>query len=114
MPMCRPHTARPVLCRYSPARNDCNKTRRGGNSVPPVRLHLSGLWPRGWGRAPDRRPDLKDRLPRLFQMCEASNFIEATPEAPFLHIGQFKYGKPILDRIVHHNMSPTGLTKEAL
>ena len=28
----------------------------------------------------------------------AGNFIECTPDAPFLQIGEHKYGKPILDR----------------
>lgn len=38
--------------------------------------------------------------PRLFQVYAAGNFIEATPETPYFQIGEFKYGKPIIDRIV--------------
>jgi len=41
---------------------------------------------------------------RLFQVYAAGNFIEATPESPFLQIGEHKYGKPILDRAVKHAM----------
>lgn len=36
--------------------------------------------------------------PRLFQIYAAGNFIEATERAPFLQIGETKYGKPILVR----------------
>jgi putative proteasome-type protease len=38
--------------------------------------------------------------PRLFQLYAAGNFIEATRETPYLQIGESKYGKPIIDRIV--------------
>ena len=39
---------------------------------------------------------------RLFQVYSAGNFIEATPDTPFLQIGEHKYGKPILDRAVEY------------
>lgn len=38
--------------------------------------------------------------PRLFMIYAAGNFIEATPETPFFQIGEHKYGKPILDRVI--------------
>jgi putative proteasome-type protease len=41
---------------------------------------------------------VKGRKTRLFQIYAAGNFIEATPDTPFLQIGEHKYGKPILDR----------------
>ena len=37
---------------------------------------------------------------RLFQVYAAGNFIEAGQECPYFQIGEAKYGKPILDRIV--------------
>jgi putative proteasome-type protease len=37
---------------------------------------------------------------RLFMIYAAGNFIEATTDTPFLQIGEHKYGKPILDRVV--------------
>ena len=37
---------------------------------------------------------------RMFLIYPEGNFIEATPDTPFLQIGEHKYGKPILDRIV--------------
>ncbi len=37
---------------------------------------------------------------RLFLIYPEGNYIEATEDAPFLQIGEHKYGKPILDRVV--------------
>ena len=37
---------------------------------------------------------------RLFQVYSPGNFIEATPETPFFQIGESKYGKPVLDRVI--------------
>jgi putative proteasome-type protease len=37
---------------------------------------------------------------RLFQLYAAGNFIEATPENLYFQIGEAKYGKPIVDRIL--------------
>jgi len=46
---------------------------------------------------------IKGRRLRLFMIYSAGNFIEATPDTPFLQIGEHKYGKPILDRAVKFN-----------
>jgi putative proteasome-type protease len=46
--------------------------------------------------------ELKGRNMRMFQIYSAGNFIEATPDTPFLQIGEHKYGKPILDRVVEY------------
>jgi putative proteasome-type protease len=46
---------------------------------------------------------LKGRNLRLFQVYSAGNFIEATPDTPFLQIGEHKYGKPILDRAMDYS-----------
>jgi putative proteasome-type protease len=46
---------------------------------------------------------------RLFQIYSAGNFIEATPENPYFQIGEAKYGKPIIDRVI----SPTTSLEEA-
>ncbi|WP_019702894.1 proteasome-type protease [Paracidovorax oryzae] len=37
---------------------------------------------------------------RLFQVYSAGNFIEATPETPYFQVGESKYGKPVLDRVL--------------
>ncbi len=41
-----------------------------------------------------------DEKPRLFSIYAAGNFIEATPETPYFQIGESKYGKPIIDRVL--------------
>ena len=47
---------------------------------------------------------------RLFLVYAEGNFIEAGDETPFLQIGETKYGKPILDRVIR----PTTPLIEAL
>jgi putative proteasome-type protease len=47
--------------------------------------------------------EIRGRNLRLFQVYSAGNFIEATPDTPFLQIGEHKYGKPILDRAVQYD-----------
>lgn len=42
---------------------------------------------------------------QLFQIYAAGNFIEASSEHPYLQIGEFKYGKPILDRVLRSDSS---------
>ena len=37
---------------------------------------------------------------RMFLVYPEGNYIEATADTPFLQIGEHKYGKPILDRVV--------------
>jgi putative proteasome-type protease len=38
--------------------------------------------------------------PRLFMIYAAGNFVESTRVSPYFQIGESKYGKPILDRII--------------
>jgi len=57
---------------------------------------------------------MQGRPHRLFQVYHAGNFIEATHETPFLQIGETKYGKPILDRVVDPDMSLVHAAKAAL
>ncbi len=42
---------------------------------------------------------------RLFHIYREGNFIAATDDTPYLQIGEFKYGKPILDRVVNPGSS---------
>ena len=51
---------------------------------------------------------------RLFLVYSAGNFIEATTETPFFQIGESKYGKPVLDRVVEPEMPLDEATKCAL
>ncbi len=41
---------------------------------------------------------------RLYQVYAEGNFIEASEDTPFFQIGETKYGKPILDRVMNFNM----------
>ncbi len=43
---------------------------------------------------------IKGERMRLFLVYAAGNFIEAQDESPYLQIGEAKYGKPVLDRMV--------------
>jgi putative proteasome-type protease len=43
---------------------------------------------------------IKGERPRLFHIYAAGNFIESTSETCYFQIGESKYGKPILDRVV--------------
>lgn len=47
---------------------------------------------------------------RLYLIYSAGNFIEATQDTPFFQIGEHKYGKPILDRLIEPSTPlPTAL-----
>lgn len=48
---------------------------------------------------------VKGEEPRLFNIYSAGNFIEATAETPYFQIGESKYGKPILDRVIGDELS---------
>ncbi len=43
---------------------------------------------------------IKGETPRLFHIYGQGNFIEATDDTPYFQLGESKYGKPILDRVV--------------
>ncbi|HWD68118.1 MAG TPA: peptidase [Caulobacteraceae bacterium] len=51
---------------------------------------------------------------RLFQVYPAGNFVEAGDRAPFLQIGETKYGRPILDRALRTTSSLDEAAKLAL
>jgi putative proteasome-type protease len=52
--------------------------------------------------------------PRLFLVYPEGNFIEATDDTPFFQIGESKYGKPIIDRVVKTETSVAEALKCAL
>jgi len=43
---------------------------------------------------------IRNTAPAIYMMYPAGNFISDSNETPFLQIGESKYGKPILDRII--------------
>ena len=51
---------------------------------------------------------------RMFLIYPEGNFIEATVDTPFLQIGEHKYGKPILDRVITPETSIEDAKKAAL
>ncbi len=56
----------------------------------------------------------KGGRPRVFLIYTAGNFIEATRDTPFFQIGEHKYGKPILDRVITPETSIADAVKAAL
>ncbi len=43
---------------------------------------------------------IRDEHCRLFLVYSAGNFIEALAESPYFQIGESKYGKPVIDRMI--------------
>tara|TARA_R110000868_G_C10892258_1_gene763715 strand:+ start:524 stop:1309 length:786 start_codon:yes stop_codon:yes gene_type:complete len=46
---------------------------------------------------------IKGEPHRLFNVYSQGNFIEAGEDTPYFQVGESKYGKPILDRIINFN-----------
>lgn len=57
---------------------------------------------------------IQGRRMRLFQVYSVGNFIEATEDTPYLQIGEAKYGKPILQRVVKQDMGLLDAAKCAI
>lgn len=49
---------------------------------------------------------IKGEGPRLFHVYPQGNFIEATEDTPYFQIGESKYGKPIIDRVIDYETTP--------
>jgi len=49
--------------------------------------------------------------PRLFEVYSEGNFIEATPDTCYFQIGESKYGKPVIDRVVKRSTGLLEATK---
>jgi putative proteasome-type protease len=57
---------------------------------------------------------IKGEEPRLFHIYSAGNFIESSIETPYFQIGESKYGKPIIDRVITRSSSLGTAAKCAL
>jgi putative proteasome-type protease len=57
---------------------------------------------------------IKGEEPRLFHIYSAGNFIESSIETPYFQIGESKYGKPIIDRVITRSTSLAQAAKCAL
>lgn len=49
--------------------------------------------------------------PRLFHVYSEGNFIEATNETPYFQMGESKYGKPVIDRVINPSTGLLEATK---
>jgi putative proteasome-type protease len=54
------------------------------------------------------------RAPELFLIHPEGNYVAASPETPFLQLGEFKFGKPILSRIANAALSLNDAARLAL
>jgi len=54
---------------------------------------------------------VRGEVPRLFDVYSEGNFIEATPDTCYFQIGESKYGKPVLDRVINRGSSLVDATK---
>jgi putative proteasome-type protease len=54
---------------------------------------------------------IRGEPPRLFEVYSEGNFIEATPDTCYFQIGESKYGKPVIDRVVNRGTSLTDAIK---
>ena len=52
--------------------------------------------------------------PRLFMVYPAGNFIESEPATPYFQLGETKYGKPILERVLTPETALSQVAKCAL
>jgi len=57
---------------------------------------------------------IKGEEPRLFHIYSAGNFIESSVDTPYFQIGESKYGKPIIDRVITRSSSLAQTAKCAL
>lgn len=57
---------------------------------------------------------IRGEEPQLYLIYSQGNFIQATPETPFLQLGETKYGKPILDRTLKFETPLEAAAKSAL
>ncbi|WP_159875509.1 proteasome-type protease [Aquitalea denitrificans] len=57
---------------------------------------------------------IRGEAPRLFNIYPQGNFIEATQDTPYFQIGEAKYGKPIIDRVVSYHTPVEDAAKCAL
>jgi len=57
---------------------------------------------------------IRGESPRLFSVYSAGNFIEATADTSYFQIGESKYGKPIIDRVMRRSSSLSEAAKCAL
>ncbi len=55
--------------------------------------------------------EIRGEVPRLFLVYAAGNFIESTVETRYFQLGEAKYGKPIIDRVISAETSLAATAK---
>jgi putative proteasome-type protease len=88
-----------------------------GDTLATVRLEIAdrmGMMNQGASASMIVAAQRKGGPMRLFLIYPEGNFIEATEDTPFLQIGEHKYGKPILDRVVKPTTSLLDAEKAVL
>ena len=87
-----------------------------GDTLAQVRLEIDGKLSMAQGASASMivAGQRKGGGMRMFLIYPEGNFIEATEDTPFLQIGEHKYGKPILDRVVQRDTSLSDAQKAVL
>ena len=57
---------------------------------------------------------IRGEPPRLFNVYSAGNFVESSADTTYFQIGESKYGKPIVDRVISRSSSLAQASKCAL
>lgn len=74
----------------------------GGISVHVQEQHMAAMQRSGF--SPEASfilgGQIEGKTPQIYLIYPQGNYITASPDTPYLQIGETKYGKPILDRIV--------------
>ena len=84
----------------SDAKSEIDRVVKDGNVFTDATLLLAG--------------SIGGRRPRLFLIYGAGNFIECQSDTPFQQIGEHKYGKPVLDRMLTYETPIAEALKIAL
>ena len=78
----------------------------------------SGEWRVAWSDYLKWREDgrifMFYQAPRLFNIYSAGNFIESSVDTNYFQLGESKYGKPIIDRVISRSSSLAQASKCAL
>ena len=79
----------------------------GGISVQVQEQHMAAMQRSGFSAEASfiLGGQIQGKAPQIYLIYPQGNYITASPDTPYLQIGETKYGKPILDRIVQGETS---------
>ncbi len=90
---------------------DCTDLAEAARYVGALSVELTNYYAKDLGQGANFDATLilggqvKGQAPEIFLIYPQGNYIKSSPYAPFLQVGETKYGKPILDRVISHNTS---------